>query len=109
MLGIPVTEFSKAVLKPRVKVGRDYVQKAQTKAQVSLVRGYLEECISNSPVKMFCSGNQVNRSIDRFHVTSSNSLTKEPSMIVSSSGIRGAKFISVYKIPAHSSSVASIV
>ena len=35
LLGIPVTEFSKAVLKPRVKVGRDYVQKAQTKAQVS--------------------------------------------------------------------------
>lgn len=41
LLGIPVTEFSKAVLKPRVKVGRDYVQKAQTKAQVSFVRGYL--------------------------------------------------------------------
>lgn len=35
LLGIPVTEFSKAVLRPRVKVGRDYVQKAQTKAQVS--------------------------------------------------------------------------
>jgi len=40
LLGIPVTEFSKAVLKPRVKVGRDYVQKAQTKAQVSTVKGY---------------------------------------------------------------------
>ena len=36
LLGIPVTEFSKAVLRPKVKVGRDYVQKAQTKAQVCI-------------------------------------------------------------------------
>ncbi|KAK2571689.1 Myosin heavy chain [Acropora cervicornis] len=33
LLGIPVTEFSKAVLRPKVKVGRDYVQKAQSKSQ----------------------------------------------------------------------------
>ena len=55
LLGIPVTEFSKAVLKPRVKVGRDYVQKAQTKAQVSPVRGYLQKGECNSPIEMFCS------------------------------------------------------
>ena len=63
LLGIPVTEFSKAVLKPRVKVGRDYVQKAQTKAQVSLVRGCLQKVVFNSRVRMFCSSSQVNRSI----------------------------------------------
>ena len=34
LLGIPVTEFTRAVLKPKVKVGRDFVHKAQTKEQV---------------------------------------------------------------------------
>jgi len=34
LLGIAVTEFTKCLLKPRVKVGREFVQKAQTKAQV---------------------------------------------------------------------------
>lgn len=29
-----VMEFSRAILSPRIKVGRDYVQKAQTKEQV---------------------------------------------------------------------------
>lgn len=31
-----VMEFTRAILTPRIKVGRDYVQKAQTKEQVSL-------------------------------------------------------------------------
>lgn len=30
-----VMEFTRAILTPRIKVGRDYVQKAQTKEQVS--------------------------------------------------------------------------
>lgn len=29
-----VMEFTRAILSPRIKVGRDYVQKAQTKEQV---------------------------------------------------------------------------
>ncbi|XP_078286551.1 myosin-9 isoform X1 [Rhinoraja longicauda] len=33
LLGINVTDFSRAILTPRIKVGRDYVQKAQTKEQ----------------------------------------------------------------------------
>ncbi|KAM5235931.1 myosin-14 isoform 2-T2 [Ctenodactylus gundi] len=33
LLGIGVTDFSRALLTPRIKVGRDYVQKAQTKEQ----------------------------------------------------------------------------
>uniref|UniRef100_A0A3Q3NH80 Myosin, heavy chain 10, non-muscle n=1 Tax=Labrus bergylta TaxID=56723 RepID=A0A3Q3NH80_9LABR len=33
LLGINVTEFTRAILSPRIKVGRDYVQKAQTKEQ----------------------------------------------------------------------------
>uniref|UniRef100_A0A8I3P4Q1 Myosin heavy chain 14 n=3 Tax=Canis lupus familiaris TaxID=9615 RepID=A0A8I3P4Q1_CANLF len=33
LLGVGVTDFSRALLTPRIKVGRDYVQKAQTKEQ----------------------------------------------------------------------------
>lgn len=36
LLGLNVTEMTKAFLKPRLKVGRDYVTKAQTKEQVCL-------------------------------------------------------------------------
>ena len=35
LLGLSVVEFTKALLKPKIKVGRDYVQKAQTKEQVT--------------------------------------------------------------------------
>jgi myosin protein heavy chain len=34
LLGVPVTEMTKAFLKPRIKVGREHVSKAQTKEQV---------------------------------------------------------------------------
>lgn len=34
-MGINVTDFTRAILTPRIKVGRDVVQKAQTKEQVS--------------------------------------------------------------------------
>lgn len=40
LLALNVTEFSRAILMPRIKVGRDYVQKAQTKEQVSLGQGW---------------------------------------------------------------------
>uniref|UniRef100_A0A6Q2X6P9 Myosin, heavy chain 10, non-muscle n=1 Tax=Esox lucius TaxID=8010 RepID=A0A6Q2X6P9_ESOLU len=33
LLGLNVLEFTRAILSPRIKVGRDYVQKAQTKEQ----------------------------------------------------------------------------
>lgn len=36
LLGINVLEFTRAILTPRIKVGREYVQKAQTKEQVRL-------------------------------------------------------------------------
>ena len=35
LLGVPVTAMTQAFLKPKIKVGRDFVTKAQTKAQVS--------------------------------------------------------------------------
>ncbi|KAL6455775.1 hypothetical protein MHYP_G00356260 [Metynnis hypsauchen] len=33
LLGMSVTDFTRAILSPRIKVGRDYVQKAQTQEQ----------------------------------------------------------------------------
>uniref|UniRef100_A0A671YF98 Myosin-9 n=1 Tax=Sparus aurata TaxID=8175 RepID=A0A671YF98_SPAAU len=33
LMGMNVTEFTRAILSPRIKVGRDYVQKAQTQEQ----------------------------------------------------------------------------
>lgn len=33
--GISVTDFTRAILTPRIKVGREVVQKAQTKQQVT--------------------------------------------------------------------------
>jgi myosin heavy subunit len=36
LMGLSVTELTKAFLKPRIKVGRDYVTKAQTKEQVGV-------------------------------------------------------------------------
>lgn len=36
LLGMNVMEFTRAILTPRIKVGRDYVQKAQTKEQVRI-------------------------------------------------------------------------
>lgn len=35
LLGLSVTDMTKAFLKPRLKVGREFVTKAQTKEQVS--------------------------------------------------------------------------
>lgn len=35
-MGINVTDFTRAILTPRIKVGRDVVQKAQTKEQVRM-------------------------------------------------------------------------
>lgn len=34
LLGLKVTEMTRAFIRPRIKVGRDFVSKAQTKEQV---------------------------------------------------------------------------
>jgi len=38
LIGVPVTELTKAFLRPRIRVGREYVTKAQTKEQVGACR-----------------------------------------------------------------------
>lgn len=48
LLGMNVMEFTRAILTPRIKVGRDYVQKAQTKEQVSLTL-LVHVCLHDKP------------------------------------------------------------
>lgn len=45
LLGINVTDFTRGILTPRIKVGRDYVQKAQTKEQVGTPCGGGAGCL----------------------------------------------------------------
>nr|CAG4640602.1 EOG090X00BY [Eulimnadia texana] len=63
LLGMNVTELTKAFLKPRIKVGRDYVTKAQTKEQVE----FAVEAISKACYERMFRWlvNRINRSLDR--------------------------------------------
>jgi len=63
LLGLNVTETIKAFLRPRLKVGRDYVTKAQTKEQVeSAVEAIAKACYE----RMFkWLVHRINRSLDR--------------------------------------------
>merc|ERR1719385_636265 len=63
LLGIQVTDLTKAFLKPRIKVGRDYVTKAQTKEQVE----FAIEAISKATFERLFKWivHRINRSLDR--------------------------------------------
>ncbi|KAG8222517.1 hypothetical protein J437_LFUL004553 [Ladona fulva] len=63
LLGLSVTEMTKAFLKPRIKVGRDFVTKAQTKEQVE----FAVEAISKACYERLFRWlvNRINRSLDR--------------------------------------------
>ncbi|XP_049801575.1 myosin heavy chain, non-muscle isoform X2 [Schistocerca nitens] len=63
LLGLSVTDMTKAFLKPRIKVGRDFVTKAQTKEQVEFaVEAIAKACYE----RMFrWLVNRINRSLDR--------------------------------------------
>jgi len=63
LLGLSVTDMTRAFLKPRIKVGRDHVTKAQTKEQVE----FSVEAIAKATYERMFRWlvNRINRSLDR--------------------------------------------
>merc|ERR1719228_1534227 len=63
LLGIQVTDLTKAFLKPRIKVGRDYVTEAQTKEQVEFAIEAIAKATYERLFKWIVT--RINRSLDR--------------------------------------------
>ncbi|VDP15852.1 unnamed protein product [Heligmosomoides polygyrus] len=63
LLGLPVIELTKAFLRPRIKVGREFVNKAQNKEQAEFA---VEAIAKASYERMFkWLVNRINKSLDR--------------------------------------------
>ncbi|XP_063701487.1 myosin heavy chain, non-muscle isoform X1 [Culicoides brevitarsis] len=63
LLGLSVTDMTKAFLTPRIKVGRDYVSKAQTKEQVEFAVEAIAKACYEKMFKWLVT--RINRSLDR--------------------------------------------
>uniref|UniRef100_A0A4D5R920 Myosin heavy chain, non-muscle n=1 Tax=Scolopendra viridis TaxID=118503 RepID=A0A4D5R920_SCOVI len=63
LLGLNVTEMTKAFLRPRLKVGRDFVTKAQTKEQVEFAVEAISKACYERLFKWLVT--RINRSLDR--------------------------------------------
>ncbi|XP_067929437.1 myosin-9-like [Watersipora subatra] len=63
LFGVNVTDFTKAFLRPRIKVGRDYVTKAQTKAQVEFAVEAISKAVYERMFKWLVA--RINKSLDR--------------------------------------------
>merc|ERR1719225_844945 len=63
LLGIQVNDMTKGFLKPRIKVGRDFVVKAQTKEQVEFAVEALSKATYERLFKWIVT--RINRSLDR--------------------------------------------
>ncbi|CAF1346369.1 unnamed protein product [Adineta steineri] len=63
LLGIPVTDFVRSFLKPKLKVGRDFVTKAQTQAQVDYAVEAISKAVYERMFKWIVI--RINKSLDR--------------------------------------------
>lgn len=63
LLGLSVTEMTKAFLKPRIKVGRDFVTKSQTKEQVEFAVEAISKACYERMFKWLVT--RINRSLGR--------------------------------------------
>lgn len=63
LLGLSVTDMTRAFLTPRIKVGRDFVTKAQTKEQVEFAVEAIAKACYERMFKWLV--NRINRSLDR--------------------------------------------
>jgi myosin protein heavy chain len=63
LLGIPVTSMVSAFLKPRIKVGREFVNKSQTKEQAEFAVEAISKAIYERMFKWIVQ--RINRSLDR--------------------------------------------
>ncbi|KAJ8318252.1 hypothetical protein KUTeg_003343 [Tegillarca granosa] len=63
LLGLPVTQVTQAFLRPRIKVGRDYVTKAQTKEQVEFAVEAISKACYEKMFKWLVT--RINKSLDR--------------------------------------------
>ncbi|KAK6170018.1 hypothetical protein SNE40_018509 [Patella caerulea] len=63
LLGLPVTAITQAFLKPKIKVGRDYVTKAQTKEQVEFAVEAISKALYERMFKWIVT--RINKSLDK--------------------------------------------